>query len=279
MSRFLRVGSLILVFSLFPVRAGSFNHGPPPDHPVTCADLAGQGPVPIDLATMRSTLAELTRWDVAGWEPPRIDQLLPEAFEARTKLNSHRYLGEYNAETNTVFVNLACRCHAPDHSEAFCRGVLFHELVHWGQRQSGVDRFMTGREQEHQALEYEIQFLETRLGVRDAYPPRPPTRDDLPPLDRPIRLTRFRPRAAVQDAAGGRQWIWIITGTWSEVPTLKDYLGQAISHRGRWVGLEIFEVSPSGPERVESWWDAGYAERDRTFPANPVYTGRWVRTR
>ncbi|MGH7410617.1 MAG: hypothetical protein ACREJ6_06105, partial [Candidatus Methylomirabilis sp.] len=93
-------------------------------------------------------------------------------------------------------------------------------------------------------------------------------------------LTRRRPRVFVQDAAGTRQWIWIVTGTWSEIPTLKDYQGQAIHHKGHWVGVEIFEVNPStGMERTEAWWDAGYVRPDNAFPADPVYEGRWVRVK
>ncbi len=250
------------------------------DHPTRCSNLQQSRPVAFDIPAMSAALEDLTHWDVTGWEVPQIDQLQPEAFESRTQLNRHRYFGEYEARTNRVFLNLSCRCQAPDHPDAFCQGVVFHELIHWGQHQSGLDKKLTGSEQERQALNLEIQYLQNRLGVMDTYPPAPPTPAELPPLTTPVRLTLRRPRVFVEDAAGKRQWLWIITGAWSEVPTMKDYLGQAISHRGHWVGLEIFEVNPSnGPERVEAWWDAGYVRPDTTFPADPVYQGRWVRVK
>ena len=277
-NRVLHIGLLTLLLVISSTGTVYPFEGPLPDRLQQCSNIEQEGPVDFDLSAMRAALAELTRWDVTDWEAPEIDQLLPEAFQARTQLNSHRFFGEYEPKTNKVFVNLSCRCEAPDHPEAFCQAVLFHELVHWGQHQSGLDNGVSGQEQERQALEYEIQYLETRLGLKDIYPPAPPTPADLPPLKTPIRLTRLRPRVSVQDAAGQRQWIWIITGAWSEVPTLKDYLGQAISHQGHWVGLEIFEVTPSnGAERVEAWWDAGYLRPDKTFPADPVFKGRWVR--
>lgn len=250
------------------------------DRSSRCSNLERSQPVAFDIPAMRAALADLTHWDVAGWKPPHIDQLQPEVFEARTQLNHRRYLGEYEARTNKVFVNLSCRCQAPDHPEALCQAVLFHELVHWGQHQSGADKGLSGQEQEQQALKYEIQYLETRLGVKDLYAPAPPTPADLPSHKTRVRLSRFQPRVSVQDSAGQRQWVWIITGAWSEVTSLRDYLGQAISHRGHWVGLEIFEVNPlNGSERVEAWWDAGYVRPDRTFPADPVYQGRWIRVK
>ena len=280
MNRVLLKGSLVLSLLLclpaatFPIEGEALNHH------ARCSNPEQSEPVAFDIPAMRAALADLTKWDVTGWEAPQIDQLQPEVFEARTELNRHRYFGEYEAKGNKVFVNLSCRCQAPDHPEAFCQAVLFHELVHWGQHQSTLDEGLSGQEQERQALEYEIQYLETKLGVRDLYPPAPPTPAELPPLKTRVRLTRFRPRVSVQDSAGQRQWVWIITGAWSEIPTLKDYLGQAISHRGHWVGLEIFEVTSSnGPERVEAWWDAGYIRPDKSFPADPTYLGRWIRVK
>jgi hypothetical protein len=242
---------------------------------------AAQGhPVGFDLSTMRSALKEITGWEPAGWDLPKINQLPPEAFEARTELDHHRYLGEYEAKTNRVFINLDCRCQVPDHAEAFCEAVLFHELVHWGQHQSGLDKSLSGPEQERQALEFEIKYLQARLGLLDVYPPAPPTRADLPPLERRVRLTKRTPRVFVKDAAGKRQWLWMVTGSWSEVPSMKDYQGQALYHQGHWVGVEIFEVDPlAGTERIEAWWDAGYLGPGNSFPEHPVYQGRWVRVK
>jgi len=250
------------------------------DRPPRCSNLDHERRMAFDTRAMRAALAELTHWDVTRWEAPQIDQLTPEAFEAQTHLNHHRFLGEYEPKTNRVFINLDCRCQVPDQPEAFCEVVLFHELVHWGQHQSGLDKTLGSSEQERQALNLEIQYLQTRLGLVDTYPPPPPTLAELPPLRTPVRLTQRRPRVFVEDAAGKRQWLWIITGTWSEIPALKDYQGQAISHRGHWVGVEIFEVNPStGTERIEAWWDAGYVRPDNAFPADPVYEGRWVRVK
>ena len=278
MGRMFRIASLVSL--LLNYAAGStFAAGDQTsDRPTRCADPGQGSPVAFNIAAMRSALKDLTGWEAASWKLPRIDQLLPEAFEARTELDRRRFLGEYEAKTNRVFINLDCRCQVPDHAESFCEAVLFHELVHWGQHQSGLDKKLSGAEQERQALEFEIKYLQTRLGLLDVYPPAPPTRAELPPLERRVRLTKRSPRVFVRDAAGKRHWLWMVTGSWSEIPSMKDYQGQALYHQGHWVGVEIFEMSPlTGTEQVEAWWDAGYIRADRSFPENPVYEGRWVR--
>lgn len=238
------------------------------------------------LDAMLAALAELTDWDVTGWPIPQILQFPPEAFRTRTHLFHGLFYGQYDSDTNRVFLNLNCRSTLPESPEAFCRAVLFHELVHWAQSQSGTAKVLSGAEQERQALEYEIRYMETVLGLKDVYPPGAPTRVDLPPLKRPIRLIRLHPRVWTQDAAGRRQWLWIMTGMWMEVPTYKRYHAQAISHRGHWVGVEIFEVNPSmGTQLIEAWWDAGYLPQGpgvtpgKAIPVNPIYQGRWVRLR
>jgi hypothetical protein len=230
---------------------------------------------------MRKALAELTHWDVTDWPEPQVQELSPDAFQDRTELDHHRFVGDYNPEKNQVFVNLACRCQAPDNPEASCQAVLFHELVHWGQHQSGIDRGLSWAEQERQAANYEAQYLEIRLGVPDVDPPARPAPSQLPPLTKPIRLTLMQPRTSVQDADGHPQALWIITGRWTDVSTFREYRSQAIAHRGHWVGLEIFEVNPSTgmPDLVEAWWDAGYLRHDATFPAHPVYLDKWVRVK
>jgi hypothetical protein len=246
-----------------------------------CPADAEKIPVEYNLPVMREALAELTNWDVKDWPAPQILELPPEAFEGRAELDRHRFVGSYEPEKNRVFVNLTCRCQVPDHPEAFCRAVLFHELVHWGQHQLGADKVMSWRDQEHQALEYETQYLEIKLGISDVYPPPRPTPAELPALTRPFRLNRMLPRTLVQDAAGERQALWIMTGTWHELPSRNEFRSQVIAHRGHWVGVEIFKFDPANEteELVEAWWDMGYVRRNPTFPAYPIYRGQWVKVK
>ncbi len=281
MTRTLRIASLelVLLFSLIGTIFSSERQAL--GHFSQCPSIVRERPVEYNLSAMREALAELTHWDVSDWPEPQIRELTPDAFQDRTALDHHRFVGDYDPEKNQVFVNLACRCQAPDNPEASCQAVLFHELVHWGQHQSGVDRGLSWAEQERQAVNYERQYLEIRLGVPDVDPPTRPTPAELPPLTKPIRLTRLQPRALVQDAAGQPQALWILTGGWTDVSTYREYRGQVIAHRGHWVGVEIFEVNPfSGqPQLVEAWWDLGYVRRDTVFPAHPLYHGRWVQVK
>ncbi len=281
MKRTLRIAALELVFLLSLVGTAPAADGEAPELSPRCSKIAQETSVTYDLPAMRGALAELTRWDVTDWPEPQVQELAPEAFQGRTELDHHRFVGNYEPEKNQVFVNLTCRCQAPDQPEAFCRAVLFHELVHWGQHELGIDKVMSLTDQERQALDFETKYLETRLGVTDLYPPDRPTPAQLPQLGKPIRLTRVQPRTSVQDAAGHRQALWILTGVWTDVSTQHEYRGQAIAHRGHWVGVEIFEVNPDTgmPELVETWWDAGYLRHDATFPAHPVYLGTWVQVK
>ncbi len=272
-----RSGPLALLLSVTLVGTALASERPGSGLSVRCSQ---DGPVAYDLLAMRGALAELTHWDVTGWPDPEIQALPPEEFKGQTELDSHRFVGDYEPQKNEVFVNLACRCQVLDHPEAFCQAVLFHELVHWGQHQSGLDRGLSWPEQEDQALAYERQYLETRLGVSDVYPPARPTSAELPPLARPTRLARLQPRTTILDEAGQWQGLWILTGAWMELPTLRVYQEQAIAHGGRWVGLQVFEVNPAtGPELIEAWWDAGYVRSGTAFPAHPVFQGQWVRVK
>lgn len=281
MKGLLRIASLVSVLLLGLVETALATEGQAPVLIRRCPANAQQVPVEYDLRAMREALAELTRWDLRDWPNPQIQELPPEAFEGRAELDQHRFLGSYEPGKNRVFVNLNCRCQVPDHPEAFCQAVLFHELVHWGQHQLGTDRVMSWRDQERQALDYETQYLETRLGISDAYPPARPTPKELPPLTRPFRLNQLLPRTLVQDAAGQRQALWVMTGVWTELPARIEYRGQAIAHRGHWVGVEIFKFNSANDteEMIEAWWDLGYVRRDNAFPAYPVYRGWWVRVK
>lgn len=281
MKRVLQIGSLEFVLLLGLVGAALAHEGQASGFSPRCSGITQEGPVAYDLSAMRAALARLSHWDGTDWPEPQIQELSPDAFQSRTQLDHHRFLGDYDAETNQVFVNLICRCQVPDHAEAFCQAVIFHELVHWGQHQSGIDKLISPADQERQALEYERRYLETRLRVPDVYPPGRPTPAELPPLTKPIRLTRLQPRTSVQDSAGQRQALWIMTGSWTEVPAAHEYRGQVIAHWGHWVGVEIFEVNPATEllELVEAWWDEGYLRPDTIFPAYPVYVGKWVRVK
>jgi hypothetical protein len=281
MNRVLHITSVGLVLLLSLVGTLSATEGQALGHSPRCSSILPEKQVEYDLPAMRMALAELTHWDVTNWPVPQILQLTPEAFQDRTELDHHRFVGDYDPQKNRVFVNLTCRCQAPDHPEAFCRAVLFHELVHWGQHKLGIDKVMSATDQERQALEYEARYLETRLGIPDVYAPDRPTPAELPPLSKPIRLTRLQPRTTVQDETGQPQALWILTGVWSDVPSQHEYWGQAIAHRGHWVGVEIFEANSSTglPELLEAWWDAGYVRHHTAFPAYPVYRGQWVQVK
>lgn len=281
MKRILYIVSAALVL-LLGLAGGTFaTEGQEPALASRCQANAEKVPVDYDLPAMREALAELTGWEAENWPDPQIQELPPAAFEGRAELDRHRFVGSYEPEKNRVFVNLTCRCQVPDHPEAFCRAVLFHELIHWGQHQLGTDKVMSWTDQERQALEYETQYLDTRLGISDVYPPPRPTPADLPPLTKPIRLNRMLPRTLVQDAVGQRQALWIMTGRWEELPSRNEYRGQVIAHRGHWVGVEIFKFNPASDteELVEAWWDMGYARRDPAFPAYPIYRGQWLRVK
>lgn len=281
MNQRLRITSLGLLLMLSFVGAVLSTEGRALGHSPQCLSITRERPVEYDLSAMREALAELTHWHVTDWPEPQIQELLPDVFQDRTELDHHRFVGDYDPGKNRVFINLTCRCQVPDHPEAFCQAVLFHELVHWGQHQLGIDRGLSWSEQERQAANYENQYLEIRLGVLDVDPPARPTLSELPPLVKPVRLTLLQPRTSVLDAAGQPQALWIFTGRWMDASTSREYQGQAIAHRGHWVGVEIFEVNPSSgqPQLVEAWWDLGYLRHDTAFPAHPLYQGRWVQVK
>jgi len=274
---------LILVVGLvptaFPGEGGSTDPALPSKTPLS------EVPVTYNLPEMLAALTELTGWPVLNWPLPRIVQLQPEAFQQLTQLSRRSVFGLYVPETNQAFLNLHCRSQWPDEPEVFCLATLFHELVHWGQHHSGIDEMLSGPEEEQQALEYEIRYVETKLRRPDLYPPARPSLDALPPLTMPIRLSQGPWRVSIQDAAGQRQWVWVATGTWQQRPAMKRYHGQLVYHDAHWVGVEIFEVDPStGSQLVEAWWDAGYVPQtggslDVVFPVHPTYQGRWVRSR
>lgn len=286
MKRLLAIGvlGLMLVFGVMPTAFPG--EGPSADPTPASENPGSEGPIPYDLPAMLTALAELTGWPVLDWPLPQILQLQPEAFQQLTQLSRRSVFGLYEPETNQVFLNLHCRSQWADEPDAFCRGTLFHELVHWGQHYSGIDKMLTGPEEEQQALEHEIRYVKTKLGLPHLFPPDRPSPDALPPLAMPIRLSRGPWRAPIQDAAGKRHWVWVATGTWLQGPAMKRYHGQLIYHGTHWVGVEIFEIDPAaGRQLVEAWWDAGYFPQqtgmgpDISFPANPIYQGRWVRSR
>ena len=275
------IWTAVLLLWLSPVGTALATDAQEPSRLRRCPADAQEVPVEYDLPAMRKALAELTHWDLKDWPDPQIQELPPEAFEGRAELDQRRFVGSYEPEKNRIFINLHCRCQVLDHPEAFCQAVLFHELVHWGQHQLETDKTMSWVEQERQALDYETQYLETRLDVEDVYPPPRPAPGDLPPLTRPVRLEKLLPRTLVQDASGRSQALWILAGVWRELPGKNVLRGQAIAHRGHWIGVEIFLVDP-GTEKedlVEAWWDMGYVRRSNTFPAYPIYRGQWVRVK
>ncbi|MFQ5520261.1 MAG: hypothetical protein ACE5FK_02585 [Candidatus Methylomirabilia bacterium] len=248
--------------------------------------LQAEGAVPYNLPALLDALADLTDWRVKEWPIPQVLQVPSEAFQGWTQLNARSFFGQYDAETNRVFLNLRCRSKWPEHPEAYCQAVLFHELVHWGQYHTGIDKKMGGTEQEGHAMEYEKRYVETTLSLQDMYPPPRPTPAELPPRETPIRLMGPPRRASARDVDGHRQRFWIMTGPWIEAPSMKRYHAEVIYHHGHWIGLMIFRTEPlTGRQLVEAWWDKGYlppqrdASFETSFPADPVYRGRWVRVR
>ena len=244
------------------------------------------GQIPYNLPALLDALAELSSWPVKEWPAPQILQVPSEAFQGWTQLNARSFYGQFDAESNRIFLNLRCQSKWPEHPEAYCQAVLFHELVHWGQYHSGIDKGMGGTKQEVHAMEHERRFVETTLGLQDMYPPDRPTPAELPSVKTPFRLIGPPRRASTPDIAGQRQRFWIMTGTWVEASTMKRYYVEVIYHHGHWIGLMIFQAEPpTGKQLVEAWWDVGYlppqrgASLEAAFPLDPVYRGRWVRVR
>ena len=286
MKRAVAIGILGLMLVPGLVRPGFplewLSIGPTPLSPT----LRARGWVYYDLDQMVVDLAEMTNWPVADWPRPQILQAPSEAFQGWTQLNRRSYFGQYVPEGNRIFLNLNCLSKFPEHPGAYCIGVLFHEMVHWGLYHSGMEEGMSGSEQERYATNLEMQYVETRLGLADLYPPPRPTPGQLPPLGMPIRLIGPARRVRVQDVTGQDQGLWIMTGTWIEAPAMKRYQVEVIYHGGHWVGVRIFQVDPlTGGQLVEGWWDQGYIPSQRdvspgiTFPVDPIYRARWVRVR
>lgn len=277
------VGSMLI---LSVVRTGFPVEGHPTEPTPQSLTLRSKGWVSYDLAELIADLAELTNWPVADWPAPQILQAPSEAFQGWTQLNRRSYFGQYDPERNRIFLNLRCISKFPEHPGAYCIAVLFHELVHWGQYHSGMEEYVSGSERELHATDYEKRYVEARLGIEDMFQPDRPTPDQLPPLGMPIRLKGPARRVIVQDVAGQRQGLWVITGTWIEARAMKRYQVQIIHHREHWVGVRIFQIDPvTGGRLVEGWWDQGYIPSQRgvgpdiTFPVDPVYRARWVRVR
>lgn len=242
--------------------------------------------VPYNLPALLDVLVEFTGWPVKEWPAPQILQVPSEAFRGWTQLNARSFFGQFDAESNRVFLNLRCLSKWPEHPEAYCQAVLFHELVHWGQYHSGIDKGMGGTDQEAHAMEHEKRYVETTLGFQDMYPPARPTPGELPPVETPYRLFGPPRRASTPDIAGHRQRFWIMPGAWVEASTMKRYHVEVIYHHGHWIGLMIFQVEPlTRNQLIEAWWDVGYLPPQRgvsleaSFPVDPVYRGRWVRVR
>lgn len=66
-------------------------------------------------------------------------------------------------------------------------------------------------------------------------------------------------------------------GEWEKADGSR-WRGEAIQHEGRWVIVKVFKHLGGIWQIQEIWSDEGYAEH-WSFPARPVYIGRWVKLR
>lgn len=207
----------------------------------------------------------------------------------------------------------------------YFRLIRFHELYHWANcKIAGVNRFWGSREawsrEEHYALIIETRFLREQLGDVAAsleeyqFPPRP---GNMPANSLPDDAFRSQPWKLVNDGMELIPWktasesiIFVniaesmvgkrtpyipnYTVYSQHLPLIPDFYStmyyQAIMHRGRYVGFEVFEIRGESIafgmlhglwEKKYSWWDKGYVpvtkDGRRFAPDNPAYTGEWVR--
>lgn len=219
----------------------------------------------------------------------------------------------------------AAKLNPPMDPYKYFRLIRAHELYHWANcKIGGVNRFWGSREawskEEGYALMIEGRFLREQLGRVSAsfeeyqFPPRP---GNMPEGSLPDNAFRNQPWKLINEGMDLIQWetvsesvIFIniaesmvgkttphlpnydIPG--QRIPRVPDLYStmyyQAIMHRGRYIGFEVFEIRSSSVafgilqglwEKKYSWWDKGYVpvvKDGKGFaPDNPVHTGEWVR--
>lgn len=226
---------------------------------------------------------------------------------------------------STEYANEAAKLKPPMDVYKYFRLIRVHESYHWANcKISGVNRFWGSREawsrEEGNALTIELRFLREQLGEVSAsvdeyrLPPKP---GNMPLGSLPEDVFRGQPWKLVNEgmelipwktASGSVIFVNIAESMVGQrTPYVPDYdaLGQriprvydfystiyyqAVMHRGRYVGFEVFEIHGESIafgmlhgmwEKKYSWWDKGYVpiiKDGKGFaPDNPVYTGEWVR--
>lgn len=209
--------------------------------------------------------------------------------------------------------------------DKYFRLIRAHELYHWANcKIAGANRFWGSREawsrEEHYALIIESRFLREQLGEVPAsveeylLPPKP---GNMPPGSLPDDAFQNQPWKLANEgmelipwktASGSRIFINIAESMVGKrtpyvpdddapgqrIPRVPDFYStmyyQAIMHRGRYVGFEVFEIRGDSIAfgilyglwgKKYSWWDKGYIpvvqDGKGLAPDNPVYTGEWVR--
>lgn len=225
---------------------------------------------------------------------------------------------------SSAYERVAATLKPPMNSYKHFRLIRIHESYHWANcKIAGVNRFWGSREawsrEEHYALIIETRFLREQLGEVAAsleeyqFPPRP---DNMPKDSLPDDAFRSQPWKLVNDGMELIPWSTVsgsiifvniaesMVGKTTpyvpnynipsqNIPRVPDVYStmyyQAIMHRGRYIGFEVFEIRGESIafgmlhglwEKKYSWWDKGYVpviKDGKGFaPDNPAHTGEWV---
>lgn len=226
---------------------------------------------------------------------------------------------------SSAYARIAATLKPPMDSYKHFRLIRVHESYHWANcKISGVNRFWGSREawskEEGYAFMIESRFLREQLGEVSAsleeyqFPPRP---GNMPANSLPDDAFRNQPWKLINEGMDLIPWKTVSgsmifvniaesmvgkTTPYSpnydvpsqRIPRVPDFYStmyyQAVMHRGRYVGFEVFEISGDSIafgilqglwEKKYSWWDKGYipvTKDGKGFaPDNPVHTGEWVR--
>lgn len=236
----------------------------------------------------------------------------------------------YETEPDIIMISSAYVLDAglqnpPMDAYKYFRLIRIHEAYHWANYKiAGANRFWGSREawsrEERYAFIIEARFLREQLGDAPAsleeyqFPPRP---GNMPANSLPEDAFRSQPWKLVNEgmelipwetASGSVIFVNIAESMVGKttphipnydipsqrIPRVPDVYStmyyQAIMHRGRYVGFEVFEIRGESIafgmlhglwEKKYSWWDKGYVpviKDGKGFaPDNPAHTGEWVR--
>lgn len=259
------------------------------------------------------TLGKMLGADFSQKPLPRVILLPPDKFSEAVKeeiaageLPPEKYAAYFHCQKNIIvmrhpYTERTTTKHLGS-KEHFLK-IRFHELYHWAMCQTeGVHHFQVNKDPKGEVLPVLLQreesmaeMLERRylieiLGVvapvgPDFLAPFPPHQQVLiekllpedPLLNAPLLL--WWPTSEIPMAAETNGGAPIFTYTFmSAARQNKDeFLFSLVSHRGKCVEVKIFK------NRIyyRGWSDRGYVGEPLSdkFPANPVYSGEWVRTK